>query len=55
MLKLDKKQQSKEPQMPANVKSSQVQQKLGLVMERALMGEDVIVERYGMPRVAIVV
>ena len=40
--------------MPVNVKSSQVQQKFGLVMERALMEEDVVVERYGMPRVAIV-
>jgi PHD/YefM family antitoxin component YafN of YafNO toxin-antitoxin module len=40
--------------MPVKVKSSQVQQNFGLVMDRALMEDDVVVERYGMPRVAIV-
>lgn len=36
------------------LKSSQVQQNFGLVMDRALTEEAVIVERYGTPRVAIV-
>lgn len=40
--------------MPVKVKSSQVQQNFGLMMDRALMEDDIIVERYGMPRVAIV-
>ena len=40
--------------MPVKVKSSQAQQNFGLVMDRALMEDDIIVERYGMPRVAIV-
>ena len=40
--------------MPVKVKSSHVQQNFGLVMDRALMEDDVVVERYGMPRVAIV-
>jgi PHD/YefM family antitoxin component YafN of YafNO toxin-antitoxin module len=34
--------------------SSQVQQNFGQAMERALRSEDVVVERYGVPRVAIV-
>jgi len=40
--------------MPVKLKSSQVQQNFGLAMDRALMEDDVVVERYGMPRVAIV-
>jgi hypothetical protein len=40
--------------MPVKLKSSQVQQNFGLVMDRVLLEDDIIVERYGMPRVAIV-
>jgi len=40
--------------MPMRLKSSQVQQSFGLVVDRALVEGDVIVERYGVPRVAIV-
>jgi len=40
--------------MPVKLKSSQVQQNFGQAMDRALMEDDVIVERYGLPRVAIV-
>jgi len=40
--------------MFVKLKSSHVQQNFGLVMDRALMGEEVVVERYGIPRVAIV-
>jgi len=40
--------------MPVKLKSSQVQQNFGRVMDRALTEDDVIVERYGAPRVAIV-
>ncbi|MEA3345325.1 MAG: type II toxin-antitoxin system Phd/YefM family antitoxin [Chloroflexota bacterium] len=40
--------------MPVKLKSSKVQQNFGLVVDRALMEDDVIVERYGVPRVAIV-
>lgn len=40
--------------MPVKLKSTQVQQNFGLVMDRALLEDDVIVERYGVPRVAIV-
>ena len=40
--------------MPVNLKSSQVQQNFGQAMDRALVEGDVIVERYGTPRVAIV-
>jgi len=40
--------------MPTKLKSSHVQQNFGLVVDRALMEDDVIVERYGVPRVAIV-
>jgi PHD/YefM family antitoxin component YafN of YafNO toxin-antitoxin module len=40
--------------MPVKLKSSQVQQNFGLVVDRALVEDDVIVERYGVPRVAIV-
>jgi hypothetical protein len=40
--------------MPVNLKSSDVQQSFGDVVDRALLEDDVIVERYGKPRVAIV-
>ena len=40
--------------MPVRLKSSEVQQNFGKAIDRALMQEDVIVERYGTPRVAIV-
>jgi len=40
--------------MPVKLKSSQVQQSFGQAVDRALMEDDVIVERYGTPRVAIV-
>jgi len=40
--------------MTVKLKSSQVQQNFGLVMDRALLEDDVVVERYGQPRVAIV-
>jgi len=40
--------------MATKVISSHVQQSFGQVMDRALAGEDVIVERYGTPRVAII-
>ena len=40
--------------MPVKLKSSQVQQNFGQAVDRAMLEEDVIVERYGLPRVAIV-
>jgi prevent-host-death family protein len=40
--------------MVMHLKSSQVQQDFGEVMDQALAGSDVIVERYGNPRVAII-
>jgi len=40
--------------MTVTVKSSQLQQSFGAVMDRALIEDDIIVERYGAPRVAIV-
>lgn len=40
--------------MPVRLKSSQVQQNFGRAVDRALLEDDVIVERYGTPRVAIV-
>ena len=40
--------------MPAKLKSSQVQQNFGQAIDRALMEGDIIVERYGVPRVTIV-
>ncbi len=39
--------------MPVSLKSSEVQQNFGLVMDRAMTEAEVIVERYGMPRVVI--
>ena len=40
--------------MPVKLRSSQVQQNFGQAVDRALIEDDVIVERYGTPRVAIV-
>lgn len=40
--------------MPVQLQSSQVQQNFGQAMDRALEEGDIIVERYGTPRVAIV-
>ncbi len=40
--------------MAVKLKSSQVQQNFGQAMDSVLMEDDVIVERYGTPRVAIV-
>jgi prevent-host-death family protein len=40
--------------MPVKLKASDVQQNFGEVVDRALLEDDVIVERYGTPRVAIV-
>lgn len=40
--------------MPVSLKSSEVQQNFGMIMERAMTGSEVIVERYGAPKVAIV-
>jgi PHD/YefM family antitoxin component YafN of YafNO toxin-antitoxin module len=40
--------------MPVKLNSSQVQQNFGQAVDRAMMEDDVIVERYGTPRVAIV-
>jgi PHD/YefM family antitoxin component YafN of YafNO toxin-antitoxin module len=40
--------------MPVKLKSSEVQQSFGETIDRALVGDDIIVERYGTPRVAIV-
>ena len=40
--------------MPVKLKSSDVQQSFGEVIDRVLLEDDVIVERYGTPRVVIV-
>jgi prevent-host-death family protein len=40
--------------MSVTLKSTDVQQNFGKVMEQALTEDDVIVERYGEPRVAII-
>ena len=40
--------------MTLKLKSSEVQQNFGQVMDRAVVEDDVVVERYGTPRVAIV-
>jgi PHD/YefM family antitoxin component YafN of YafNO toxin-antitoxin module len=40
--------------MPVKLKSSDVQQNFGEAVDRALLEDDVVVERYGAPRVAIV-
>jgi hypothetical protein len=40
--------------MTVRLKSTEAQQNFGAILDRALGEEDVIVERYGTPRVAIV-
>jgi|LakMenE18May11ns_1017448.scaffolds.fasta_scaffold8783098_1 PHD/YefM family antitoxin component YafN of YafNO toxin-antitoxin module len=40
--------------MSMTIASSQVQQKFGAVFDRVLQNEDVIIERYGAPRVAMI-
>ncbi len=40
--------------MVTHIPSTQVQQEFGEIMDQALSGSDVIVERYGNPRVAII-
>ena len=40
--------------MPVKLKSSDVQQSFGEAVDRALLEDDIIVERYGTPRVAII-
>lgn len=40
--------------MAVTMSSSQAQQNFGAALDRALSGEDVIIERYGIPRAAIV-
>ena len=40
--------------MPVKLKSSDVQQSFGEAVDRALLEDDVVVERYGTPRVAII-
>ena len=39
--------------MPATLKSSEVQQNFGRVIDQALVENELVVERYGKPRVAI--
>ncbi len=40
--------------MTITLKSSEAQQNFGLLMDRALAEDDVIIERYGTPRVAMI-
>jgi len=40
--------------MVIQLSSSQVQQNFGQAMDRALLADDVVVERYGTPRVTII-
>ena len=40
--------------MSVRLPSTQVQQNFGMAMDRALIEQDVVVERYGQPRVVIV-
>ncbi len=40
--------------MAVTLQSSQVQQNFGQALDTALMADDVVVERYGVPRVAII-
>lgn len=40
--------------MSVTIASSQVQQKFGAVFDQVLQNEDVIIERYGAPRVAMI-
>lgn len=39
--------------MPVMLKSSEVQQNFGRVIDQALVEDEVVIERYGKPRVAI--
>jgi len=40
--------------MVSHINSTQAQQAFGKVIDQALAGSDVVVERYGRPRVAII-
>lgn len=40
--------------MTITLKSSEAQQNFGMVMDQALANGDVIIERYGVPRVALI-
>lgn len=40
--------------MIVQLSSSQVQQNFGAAMDRAMLADDVVVERYGTPRVTII-
>lgn len=40
--------------MPITMNSSQVQQNFGAAMDQAMLADDVVVERYGTPRVTII-
>jgi len=40
--------------MSITLKSSEAQQNFGLLIDRALAEDDVIIERYGTPRVALI-
>jgi PHD/YefM family antitoxin component YafN of YafNO toxin-antitoxin module len=40
--------------MAVTMNSSQVQQNFGQVMERAMLTDDVVIERYGLPRVTMI-
>lgn len=40
--------------MAITMNSSQVQQNFGAAMDQALLADDVVVERYGVPRVTII-
>lgn len=51
---LDKMFQGVDKPTVVQLPSSQVQQNFGAAVERALRGEDVVIERYGMPRAAVV-
>ncbi|NIP25283.1 MAG: type II toxin-antitoxin system Phd/YefM family antitoxin, partial [Phycisphaerae bacterium] len=40
--------------MPVQIKSSEAQQNFGRIIDHALIEDDVIIERYGEPRVVII-
>jgi prevent-host-death family protein len=40
--------------MPVQIKSSEAQQNFGRIVDQALIEDDVIIERYGEPRVVII-
>lgn len=40
--------------MAVTLNSSQVQQNFGAAMDRAMLADDVVIERYGTPRVTII-